>query len=168
MAFLESPQWSQPYTDRSIDYLIRKSQKGKVDDFGGTIMAAQVFDAYLNANDLIAVYQTIQISRSKELLLENKQLKKDVETLTIQIDEYDAKYKEADIILSKKDAWKLGIWFGLITLILGIIVPVLINLLVIKFIDDSSHNPISTTYNYVQESFLNDFRKENLFNEIES
>lgn len=167
LAFLELPQRPQPYTDRSIDYLLRKCKNGKVDDFGGTIMSAQAFDAYIGANDLITVFQTIQVSRSKELLLENKQLKNDIKILSKRIDEYDAKYKDADIILSKKEVWKWGIWFGLITLILGIIVPILINVFISSFSYDSDRNSDSNISSYVQDSVYNNWKGDDYFNENE-
>lgn len=165
LAFLALPQWPQPYTDYAINYLLKKSQTGKVDDFGGTIMAAQAFDAYLSATELADVYQSIQILHSKELQQENKYLKEQNTILTSKINEYDLKYKEADIILSKKDAWKLGIWFGLITLILGILVPVLINVAIdkLKFDDEKV---ITSSISCVYES--NILPKEDLFDEIKS
>lgn len=165
IAFLSLPQWPQPYTDYTIDYLLRKSQNGKVDDFGGTIMAAQAFDTYLPDNDLATVYQTIQISRAKELLQENRYLKEKNTILTTQINEYDSKYKDADIVLSKKDAWKLGIWFGLITLILGLLVPVLINVSVDALKNKEEKSTASTT-SYMYES--NILMEGELIDEIKS
>ena len=123
LAFLELPHRPQHSTDLSVEYLLAKSKNGKVDDFGGTIMAAQAFAAYIGPNSLSTVYDTIQISRSKELVIENGELKKQIQLLNKKINEYDKKYKNADIVLSKKEAWKLGIWIGIITLILGIILP---------------------------------------------
>ncbi|MCR5636229.1 MAG: hypothetical protein K6F76_03495 [Clostridiales bacterium] len=130
LAYLSLPKRPQPNTDRSIGYLLRKTRNGKVDDFGGTIMTAQALSAYLNPNDLINVYQTIQISNAKKLLAENLQLKEEVRSLSEKIKEYDSKYADSDIILSKKDVWKLSLWFGFITLVLGIIAPALINIIV--------------------------------------
>ncbi len=158
LAYLALPQRPQPHTDRSIGYLLRKTRNGKVDDFGGTIMTAQALSAYLNPNDLINVYQTIQISSAKKLLTENQQLKEEVKTLSAKIEEYDTKYKNADIVLSKKDAWKWGLWFGLITLILGIIVPILINLVVGVFSNklNGNSNPSDKT-SYVQQADSADY-----------
>lgn len=127
LAFLDLPQRPQPYTERTIDYLLSKMKDGKVDDFGGTIMAAQAFSAYLGPNDLSSIFKEIEISCAKELIEENKELKNQNEHLKQLLSDLSKKYSDADIVLSKKDAWKFGLWFGVITLILGIIVPILIN-----------------------------------------
>ena len=137
LAYLALPNTPQPYTERAIDFLLSKSQNGKYDDFGGTIMVAQVFEAYLRSNDLQNIYRDIQMKQAQKLLLEVKQLRaqieqqsKQISEYAIQIQEYKDRYKDADIILSKKDVWKFSIVFGFVTLLLGIIVPVLINVIV--------------------------------------
>ena len=133
LAFLALPTYPQPHTDLAIDYLLSKVHDGKVDDFGGTVMAVQAFDAYLGANSVSSIYKTIQISHAEDLLIENKELKNNIEELSKTIEQYHEKYKDADIVFSKKDAWKWGIWFGLITLLLGVILPIIINVILEVF-----------------------------------
>lgn len=144
LGFLELPTHPQPHTDLAIDFLLSKVRNGRVDDFGGTIMAVQVFDAYLGTNSVSSVYQSIQISHSKELLIENKELKEEIEDLSKIIEQYQEKYKDADIVISKKDAWKWGIWFGLITLVLGIIIPIIINVVLEIYVNSDIQNSITT------------------------
>lgn len=130
LAFLKLGNRPQPYTDQAIDYLVAKSHNGKYDDFGGTIMVAMVYDAYLNPNDLRNVYQTIQLSQAKKLLVEVKLQKEQIAILSQKLEEYDEKYKDVDIAFSKKEIWKLGLWIGFLTMSLGIVVPVIVNVIV--------------------------------------
>lgn len=151
LAYLALPKSPAPHTDLAIEYILKKSQNGKYDDFGGTIMAAQAFDAYLSEKVLKNVYQTIQISQANVLLLENNQLKDQTKALEEQVRAYDEKYKDADIILSKKDAWKLSVIFGTVTLILGLIVPVLINAAVAMITKKSEDSTSKERTSYVQQ-----------------
>ena len=125
---------SQPsaHLDAAVLFLLSQNRNGKYGDCGGTVMVADAFGHLLQPNDLSSISASIRMSDAKSIWEENKTLRSEIENLKKENDELENKLSSADIILSKKDAWKLGIWVAIIIFLLGIIAPIIINVVTDK------------------------------------
>jgi len=103
------------------------SNDGKAGDPGGTIMTALALGKYLGS-DLNSLFDSIQVKRNKSLLSENKALKQKIEELSTEVNTFKTRYKDADIVLTKKEVWKWGILISIFVSVIMFVIPVLTNL----------------------------------------
>ncbi len=126
LSMLPSP--SQETLDKSIKWIIDNiSNSGRVIDTGGTIMAALALRS-VEEKDLsfkVSITDLRKIDtledQNKILMLENKNLKETSKVNEKKIQSYIDKYKNADIVLSKKEVFIIYISTAIILAIFTIL-----------------------------------------------
>jgi len=129
MAFKSMPEPLFHALDKTYNYLILHEHDGEVESDGGSVMALEAFDLYLGLSETHFIHQNLELEKISELRSENNALRDQIEKLQQKVKDYEEKYKDADVILSKKEAWKFGIIISILILVFGIVAPVVINVL---------------------------------------
>lgn len=101
---------------KAVNYLKSKiDNTGKCSDLGGTLMCAIAFWELSKSriNQSMTFMEYLLASRVSEVtsLLENQIqiLSNDLKTKDTVIDEYKIKYRDAEVVITKRQAWLLGI-----------------------------------------------------------
>lgn len=150
LAFQALPCVPRINLEKALEFMLNRVQGGKVDDFGGTVMAVEAFDSYIKQNDLQDIYHIIQVEKNELLLADNLRLEHEILTLSEELQTFKDKYKDADIVLSKKEVWKLGIWISTVILILGIIFPIIVNIIIDSIQNKMIQESTQTIYSEVE------------------
>lgn len=136
MAFQNSPVRRNYPREKTYQYLLEHELNSEIESDGGSVMALLAFDLFLGKDQISTIRERIELDNLKKLRLANNQLinqvnelKNTIKSLSQTVDSYEKKYKDADIILSKRD----GFWISIIITLIGIIFPVIVNL-IIEFI----------------------------------
>ena len=153
LAFNNRPENLKRALDNVINLI---SIEGKVGDAGGTTMVALALGKYLG-DDVHNIFEKIQIKRSKALLEENKILKQKNDELISQINVFNTRYGDADIVLTKKEVWKWGILLAIIIFI----IPILTDFVKSTLFKNNEHAMTQQITDQSSDSFSEDSKTEN-------
>lgn len=132
LAMQSIPSQPSSHLEAAIRFLLSQNRKGKYGDCGGSVMVADALRRQLQPNDLSSIFSFIRMSDAKMIWEKNIDLQRQIDEFKEKITEYERKYSGADIVLSKKDVWIIGIWITVVVLLLGIIAPIIINIVSTK------------------------------------